>query len=346
MTQEYRKRPRRKGRKRKGPRYFNLRRLCILGALFLVLIVSVCAVGYVIFFRTVVTKEILPALRSAIVFEEPDPPLQLDQMEQAEPVETTTAESAVREETRVGEKEGTESGSIRAPVAEEPAPGSSLPTVAIIIDDMGYDAALGQKLLELPIELTYSFLPFAPHTKRLEQQAHSAGKTIFLHLPLQPKGTAYSPGPGAIYLEDSPEAQRAKLIKCLREVPHAVGVNNHMGSFFTENKQAMSNIIQGIKERSLIFVDSCTSSASVAFEVARAASLKSARRNVFLDNVQDEQKICGQLEKLVEIAEKKGKAIGIAHPHRATVNALAMCSTKYQARVRYVSVPEVLTARY
>ena len=192
------------------------------------------------------------------------------------------------------------------------------------------------------MELTYSFLPFAPHTRKLENIAYSEGKTIFLHLPLQPKGTAYSPGPGALYLQDLPEEQRVKLKKCLQEVPRAIGINNHMGSSFTEDEGAMKNIVQEMKAQSLIFVDSYTSPGSVALQVAQDASIKSARRNVFLDNIQDEQKICNQLEKLVQIAEKKGWAIGIAHPYPATVNAMTMCGEKYLERVEYVGVPEVL----
>jgi len=336
MIQENKKRPRKKGRKRKGSGYFSLKRLSVFAALFLVLIISMCTLGYVIFFRTVFAQEILPALRSAIVFEEPNPPVQPEPVEATEhagPATAPTAEPADQDESAESVAKGV------------PARQPDLPKVAIIIDDMGYDETTGRKLLSLPIDLTYSFLPFAPHTKKLENLAHAAGKTVFLHLPLQPKGTAYSPGPGGLYLEDSPEMQIIKLKSCLQEVPHAIGLNNHMGSSFTEDEGAMTNIVKEIKERSLIFVDSVTSPASVAFQVARAASVKSARRNVFLDNIQDEQKICGQLEKLVEIAEKKGRAIGIAHPYRATVNAMAMCSEQYQARVHYVGVPEVLTIR-
>lgn len=282
-------------------------RLCTFAVLFLMLVLSVCAVGYVIFFRTVFAQEIPSAQKSAIVFEEPNPPTHID--------------PAV-EQVIVDKRQ--------------------LPKVAIIIDDMGWDEAAGEQLLKFPFELTYSFLPFAPHTKKLENLAFLAGKTVFLHLPLQPKGSTYNPGPGALYLHDPPEMQRAKFTKCLQEVPHAMGVNNHMGSFFTEDEQAMTNLIQEMKRRSLMFVDSVTTPGSIAFQVARAESIKSARRNVFLDNTLDEEKICHQLEKLVQIAERQGRAIGIAHPHRVTVSAIATCGEKYRERVQYVGVDEVL----
>lgn len=333
MVQEPKKRPRKKGGKRPGSKYISLKRISLFAALFLLLIVSICVLGYVIFFRTVFAQEILPALRNAIVFEEPDPPVQLEPAESAAPAPLASSQAMGRGEPP------------ELPGKEVAARPRTLPKVAIIIDDMGYDERSGRKLLSLPIELTFSFLPFAPHTQDLANLAREEGKSVFLHLPLQPKKTGYSPGPGALYLEDSPELQRMKLQKCLQEVPQAIGVNNHMGSSFTENEGAMANIILEMKERSLIFVDSVTSPASVAYRVARTASLDSARRSVFLDNIQDERKICGQLEKLVEIAEKRGRAIGIAHPYRATVNAMAQCSEGYRARVDYVGVPEVLAVR-
>jgi|GEM_PF-769469 len=321
MIQKNKKRPRKKGRNRKNSSFFSLKRLFAFAVLFLVLAVSVCAVGYVIFFRTVFAQEILPALRSAIVFEEPNPPVHKEPIDPQEPTREPIVEPVAENVT------------VKKP---------DLPMVAIIIDDMGYDEAMGEQLLNLPFELTYSFLPFAPHTRKLENLAYLKGKTIFLHLPLQPKGSNYNPGPGALYLHDPPEMQRAKFVKCLLEVPHATGVNTHMGSIFTEDEPAMANLIDEMKGRSLVFIDSFTTSGSVALKVARAAEIKSARRNVFLDNTLDEQKICLQLEKLVHIAERQGWAIGIAHPHRVTVGAIALCGEKYRTRVEYVGVQAVL----
>ncbi|MCP4339746.1 MAG: divergent polysaccharide deacetylase family protein [Desulfobulbaceae bacterium] len=216
-----------------------------------------------IFFRTVFAQKILPSIKSAIVFEEPDPPESLEL--------------------------GAEAKNVQEP--DLPKVALLLPKVAIIIDDMGYHESIDKELLALPIELTYSFLPFAPHTKTLERQAYRSGKTVLLHLPLQPKGNEWDPGPGALTLEDLPEVQKIKLEKCLKEVPHAVGVNNHMGSLYTENQVAMTRLIQEIGDRTLFFIDSYTSSGSVGLPVAQGLDVKSARRHVFLDNVLDQKKI-------------------------------------------------------
>ncbi len=320
MNPPKKKRPLKKARNRKKTGSFNLVRFLSYALLLMLLVFSVCAVGYVIFFRTVVAQEIPPALHGEIVFEEPDPPGQSEDVA-----------------VKVLPGQAVEAEIIKT-VSKKP----DLPKVAIIIDDMGYDEVIGEQLLRFPIEITYSFLPFAPHTRKLERLAHRAGKTVFLHLPLEPKDSTFNPGPGALYLQDSTDTQREKFANALQEVPHAVGVNNHMGSRFTEDKLAMANIMQEIKDRSLMFVDSFTTPASVGLQTARHAAVKSIGRSVFLDNVLDEEKICDRLEQLVIVSEKHGRAIGIGHPHRETVDAIAKCGEKFQGRVLYVGVREAL----
>jgi polysaccharide deacetylase 2 family uncharacterized protein YibQ len=340
MNSRDRKSPLKKNRNRKKTGSFNVVRLLSFALLLVVLAISVVAVGYVIFFRTVVAQEILPALRSAIVFEEPNPPV-FDEEETV--VKATTEPTAEPTAESDDEPAGQQVEQSAAEPAEEMVVDRrpDLPKVAIIIDDMGYNEALGNDLLKLPFALTYSFLPFAPYTRKQELAAHLAGKTVFLHLPLQPKGQEWNPGPGALFVQDPPELQKEKFAKCLAEVPHAVGVNNHMGSLFTEDKRAMSLLIKEINLKSLVFIDSVTSARSIGFKTAQQAVVKSAKRNVFLDNTLDEKTICKQLELLVSIAERGGSAIGIAHPHPETVNALTTCGAKNRERVDYVSAVEV-----
>lgn len=284
-------------------------RLLTLLAIFLLLGITVSVAGYVIFFRTVFAQEILPTIRNEIVFEEPDPPSSTDPID---------------------------------PQIIHPIAVKHLPKVAIIFDDLGYSWDLGEQLINFPFELTYSFLPFAPYTEKLENDAYNAGKTIFLHLPLEPKGQFWDPGPGVLYLDDEPGVYLGKFKDCLLHVPHAVGVNNHMGSRFTESRFAMRIVLQEVKKQSLVFVDSFTTAGSVGLEVAQEEEIHSARRHVFLDNELDNEKICDQLKSLVEIAEKNGRGIGIAHPHGVTVSAIRECGELYLDRVEYVSVLEVL----
>ena len=295
-------------------------RLLLFLFLFFVLIFSLCTAGYVIFFRTVFAQEIMPALKNNIVFEEPNPPL-LHEL----PLKEISSKNLPPD--------------IEITIIEEEP---ELPKVAIIIDDIGYQYDTGRQLLELPLEFTFSFLPFAPYTKQLEENAYSKGKTVFLHLPLEPQSADFDPGPGALMLADSAEIQKQKLQRCLAEVPHAVGVNNHMGSLYTEDKVAMKRLMVELSNRSLMFVDSYTTAASVGLESAREQGIKSARRHVFLDNKLSKDHICGQLEKLVNIANENGVAIGIGHPHAETLEALTSCGPTYESEVQYVSILDVL----
>jgi hypothetical protein len=106
-------------------------------------------------------------------------------------------------------------------------------------------------------------------------------------------------------------------------VPGAFGINNHEGSALTENSEAMKFLMAELKARDLAFLDSFTTPNSVAHATAREFGLKTARRDVFLDNDPDNPaSIRKQLDTLVELAQKNGKAIGIGHPHPATISEL------------------------
>jgi hypothetical protein len=105
-------------------------------------------------------------------------------------------------------------------------------------------------------------------------------------------------------------------------VPHARGVNNHMGSLLTSDQPAMRRVLGLLKERRLFFVDSKTSVDTVAHAVARALKIKTALRDVFLDDVQTYEHTSAQLRRLVDIARQNGKALAIGHPFPSTIAAL------------------------
>lgn len=247
-----------------------------------------------------------------IVFEEPDLPQPND--------------------ARVDGREGT------APCEIEAVPVDKKPKVAIIIDDMGYHQKIGNRLLALDMNLTFSFLPKAPFTLEQEEQAWLQGRDILVHMPMEARDSAWDPGPGALYLKFSPQEIRATVADNLAAVPHAIGSNNHMGSRFTENRAAMHEVLSVLKQRGLFFIDSYTSAQSTGLDEAGKMAIPTARRHVFLDNVQEQDKICRQLEQLVALAGKNGWAIGIGHPNQATLRALTRCRKQLLENVDIVSV--------
>ena len=247
-----------------------------------------------------------------------------------------------------------EETAVFAPEERSPGPGTEgdgsvtpgsdkeLPRVAIIIDDMGYHHQLGSALLALELNLTFSFLPHAPFSREQAEQAWQQGHDILVHMPMEAQDSGEDPGPGTLYLADPLEQLSRKVAQNLASVPHAVGINNHMGSRYTQDKSGMRQFFKLLAGQDILFVDSLTSSASLAMETARIMGFKAARRDVFLDNVQTREGICRQLELLVKEASTRGWAIGIGHPNEATVTALAGCRGQLLSKVRLVGIRELV----
>ncbi len=95
-----------------------------------------------------------------------------------------------------------------------------------------------------------------------------------------------------------------------------------MGSALTEQQQPMGWLMAELKAHQLFFVDSRTSSHSVAQQVARQAGLSNAGRDVFLDNKRDLVSINQQFNQLIRLARQRGQAIAIGHPYPETVHYL------------------------
>lgn len=216
------------------------------------------------------------------------------------------------------------------------------PRVAIIIDDMGQHRQMGVRLIEMPLHLSFSFLPGTPFVHTQASLAHERGRDVMVHMPMEPKDSRWKLGEDALYVRDTAEIIAKKTQKMLNAVPHAMGANNHMGSRFTEDGKAMQAVLEVVGKHSFFFVDSVTTPGSRGLATARELHLPSAKRQVFLDNVQDVQAICRQLDVLAAIAEKEGQAIAIGHPHQATFQALNHCGERLLKRVKLVGVGELV----
>lgn len=212
-----------------------------------------------------------------------------------------------------------------------------VPQIAIIIDDIGYNKDLAMGLLNVNKNITFSILPFSPAGTQLARMLSAKGAELMLHLPMEP--TQYpkvNPGPGALLSSMSPDELLTQLRKDIQAIPGTVGVNNHMGSKLTADSDKMNQIFSILKQNNLFFVDSRTSADSKGEQSARMFRLKFSHRDVFLDNVQDVEYISGQITKLIKQADEHGSAIGIGHPHQATLDALKREIPKLKGKVRLV----------
>jgi uncharacterized protein len=196
--------------------------------------------------------------------------------------------------------------------------------VAIIIDDMGWNKNILKSIEEINQPLTLSFLPKAPYSETMfEELKHNSQFELILHLPLQPIPPAQCFDRGLITTEMNEEKMKSVLDDDLKGFyPYVKGLNNHMGSEFTSNEEKMKCLLENIKDKNMFFVDSWTSKNSCGYNLAKKMGIKTARRDVFLDNKSDSEYIEKQLSILIETAKQQGKAIGIGHAKESTISVL------------------------
>ncbi len=230
--------------------------------------------------------------------------------------------------------------------ASEPfAPGGRAPSarLAIIIDDLGYDRAAAEALFALPFPLTFSVLPNLAHSADIAEEAHRRGYQVMLHLPMESNGDAKREA-AELHLGMTPDEARRLLAEMLETVPHAAGANNHQGSLATADAQLMAAIMSALRERQLFFIDSRTTTLTVAYDAAVRAGEPSAFRSVpFLDDTPTREAVRRQLALAVRHARQQGFAIAIGHPHPATLEALEELLPQLEAQgIRLVFPSELV----
>ncbi|HDK26660.1 MAG TPA: divergent polysaccharide deacetylase family protein [Candidatus Atribacteria bacterium] len=188
-----------------------------------------------------------------------------------------------------------------------------VPKISFIIDDLGYEKEIAQKIIELDFPVTLSILPFLQNSKYIAEEGNKNNQEIMLHLPMEPNNSNIDPGPGAIKSYMSEEEIRQTVRSSIFDFPYVIGVNNHMGSKITENREIMKIILEEIRRYNLFFIDSMTSKNSIAYKLAQEMGVKTAVRSVFLDNKNDMEYIKKQISEAREIALKDGEAIAIGH---------------------------------
>jgi hypothetical protein len=161
--------------------------------------------------------------------------------------------------------------------------------IAVIIDDLGNQRTAGERTVALEGPVACAIMPHTRHATYLAERAFAAGKEVMLHLPMQPMQMQRIAGPGEISLDTKRRQLDHILQTDLNSVPHAVGVNNHMGSLITRHPGHMRWLMEELSRRGdLFFVDSYTTPSSVAIQNGsrkrcsgrKAACLSRQRSNV------------------------------------------------------------------
>ena len=202
------------------------------------------------------------------------------------------------------------------------SPSGNRPLVAIVLDDLGLDRVRTAAAIRLPGPVTLSFMTYASDLAEQTEAAHRAGHELLLHVPMEAVDRHEDPGPHALYTALSREEILDRLRWGLGRFDGYVGINNHMGSKFTADRSAMTPVIEELRARGLVFLDSRTTARSVAFDLAAADGVPHAARDVFLDDDLAPAAISRQLGEVEGVARRRGSAIAIGHAHDTTLAAL------------------------
>jgi polysaccharide deacetylase 2 family uncharacterized protein YibQ len=211
--------------------------------------------------------------------------------------------------------------------------------IAIVIDDVGYNLEQLEAFLDFPGPLSLSVLPNLPHSSESARRIVEAGKELLLHLPMEAVN-GNDPGPGAILTTQSEEEIRRLLENSFSQVPHAVGMNNHMGSRATADERVMNVVMDYLRANRHFYLDSRTTTESVGAAVANLHEVPFLERDIFLDNDPHAESIRKALGSGIQVAREKGYAVLIGHVYNPQIvdGIETLLDELERARVELVSV--------
>jgi polysaccharide deacetylase 2 family uncharacterized protein YibQ len=211
----------------------------------------------------------------------------------------------------------------RIKIARKPVSQPGAAKVALIVDDMGYSLEAINELCSIGRPLTIAIIPYSPLASEIATISRQHDLEVILHLPLEAiNNSEGNHSKGMITTGMSEDEVISIVEKNLDQVPYIRGVNNHMGSKITSDRQLMNIILEQLKRRNLFFIDSRTTANSVAYNLAQSLNIPSAYRHIFLDGELNENYIKGQLIELFRRARQNGFALGICHPTKETLKVL------------------------
>ncbi|MFQ5601860.1 MAG: divergent polysaccharide deacetylase family protein [bacterium] len=195
--------------------------------------------------------------------------------------------------------------------------------IAIVIDDFGYSFNKTVKeFINLEPKVTLSILPGLSYSRKIAESAFGNHREVMLHLPMEPQANKVKFDEYILLTSMNDTEVRSRVRKAIAAIPHAVGMNNHMGSLATVDEKVVAALMDEVKKTELFFLDSRTNSKTRAFNQAQKMKIPCNINDTFLDNIDEEPYIRQQLYSLAEIATKNGQAIGIGHPRPLTLKVL------------------------
>jgi polysaccharide deacetylase 2 family uncharacterized protein YibQ len=215
--------------------------------------------------------------------------------------------------------------------------------IVLILDDVGFDHQPLTSAMNIDPNVNFAVLPNGMRSMEFASTLHARGFELLCHLPMEPEGfPRISPGDGAVMTTMSDAQIATATRENIESIRFARGVNNHMGSRATADRRVMTDVL-GALPKGMYFIDSKTTGNSIAGSLARTMRVKTASRNVFLDDVQDVSSIRRQLTELADTASARGVSVGIGHMYPSTIQVLTEDAPKLRAEgFRFVRASAVV----
>lgn len=213
--------------------------------------------------------------------------------------------------------------------------------IAVVIDDAGRDLASQRVYEAMGIPLTLAVMPNQPHTGEAAASWAAAGLPVIIHQPMESvSGSGMEP---IVLLTSMSESEMRKLLQdSFRQIPQAVGMNNHQGSKATTDRKTMDVTMEELGKRGMFFLDSATNTTTAADSAAAARGVRYARNELFVDNSSDIGEIQAMIRKGARMAAG-GSVILIGHCRPHTAEAFRQLVPALQAEgIQFIYVSELL----
>ncbi len=160
---------------------------------------------------------------------------------------------------------------------------------------------------------TAAVIPGRPFSTQVDERLNARRIQTLIHMPMVTVTNATSEPDYVLSDELSNGEIQRRLTKAHKDVPRAVGMNNHQGSGGTQSRKVMTGVTDFLSDQDMFFIDSRTIAGSIAESLSKERNIPTNSRDVFLDEVDDPEVIAGELFRLARIAKEHGEAIGIGH---------------------------------
>ena len=211
--------------------------------------------------------------------------------------------------------------------------------LVIVIDDVAtFEHA--SMIKSLGLKITPSIFP-ATKTHPDTPNIARTFEFYMIHLPMQAKHFD-SPEIGTLTINESFESMHEKIKKIRKDFPRAKYTNNHTGSRFTSDFDAMDKAYRALIEQGFVFIDSKTIAQTAVARAAKKHNQPYISRDIFLDDDPSASAVRRELVAAVNLAKKRGYAIAIGHPKKNTIAVIKESKNNLLKDVDVVYLKDIL----